>query len=270
MKPGFAGKNKYKPVIILISFFLFFFSFLFRDFLTKTASEISHPLVSLATSFSDNLFWWSKSRSITPHELEELYQQRSHISVERMIFEQLKDENEHLKKELNFVQRSPFSYIPANIMTKSISQTVSRFVIDVGSNQGIELGTPVLAQEGIFVGKISDVRKDSSTVTTATDLTQAIAVSLLNESPTVGVTSGTMSDLLKISFIPIDEQIQKNDLVVTSGLELSIPSGLLVGIVNTVKQEIGSPFQEAIIEPLVDIRRIDSVLVLINKQPSSP
>jgi len=270
MKPGFAGKNKYRQVFIGILFFLFFFSFLFRGFLTKTLSQIARPFVSLATGFSDNLFWWSESRSITSDELEELYQQRKSLAIDRMTFEQLKDENEQLKKELDFVERSPFSYIPANIIAKSISQTVSRFVIDVGSNQGIELGTPVLVQEGIFVGKISDVRKDSSTVTAITDLTQAIAVSLLNEGRTIGVASGTMSDLLKISFIPIDEQIQQNDLVVTSGLESPIPSGLLVGIVNTIKQETGSPFQEAIIEPLVDIRRIDSVLVLINTQSPSP
>ncbi len=270
MKPGFAGKNKYKPVVVFLFLFLFCLSFIFRGFLTKTISQIARPLVSLATGLSDNLFWWSKARSITPHELEELYQQRNNLAVERMTFEQLRDENEHLKKELKFVQRSPFSYISANIIAKSISQNVSRFVIDVGSAQGIELGTAVLVQEGIFVGKISEVRKDSSTVVAVTDLTQAIAVSLLNESRTIGVASGTMSDLVKINFIPIDEKIQPNDLVVTSGLESPIPSGLLVGIVNTVKQETGSPFQEAIIEPLIDVRRIDSVLVLINSSSSSP
>src|SRR3989338_6674407 len=196
MKYGFASKNNYKSIIIFLLFFLFFFPFLFTDFFTKTIRQVARPLIVLATTISEDFFWWSKSNRISSQELEDLYQQKNALAVERMLFEQWKDENRQLKKELDFVERSSSSYIPASIIIKSISQTVRRFVIDAGSDQGIEVGNPVLVQEGIFVGKIEEVRKNSSTVTSMTDPGQAIAVSLLNESRTIGVASATVNGLL--------------------------------------------------------------------------
>ena len=152
------------------------------------------------------------------------------------------------------------------MLAKSVSHSVSRFIIDVGSGEGAKLGAAVVSGEGIYVGKIIELGEHSATVSALTDPTHSIAVSLLNKSRTIGVATGSVGDLLQIDFIPTDEAIAENDLVVTSGLESFIPSGLLVGVVNTVQQETGSPFQQAIVEPLTDIRRLSVVLVLTSSQ----
>ena len=73
-------------------------------------------------------------------------------------------------------------------------------------------------------------------------------------------------NLLKLNFIPQETVIEIDNLVVTSGLEPRIPSGLLVGIINDVHPEPNAPFLEAVIEPLVDSRLHTSVQVLIQKE----
>lgn len=243
--------------MILVALF-----FSFQGLLTMVMRPIAAPLSALGSWISDNVFWWQESKTISAEALEDLYDDRRQLAIDAQAFEELREENELLKKELSFVERSGTPYVSARVLAKSISHSMNRFIIDVGSSEGVQLGSAVVSGEGIFVGKIVELGAHSATVSAITDPTHSIAVSLLNESRTIGVATGSVGDLLKIEFIPTDETIGENDLVVTSGLESLIPSGLLVGVVNTVQQETGSPFQQAIVEPLTDIRRLSLVLVL--------
>jgi rod shape-determining protein MreC len=88
---------------------------------------------------------------------------------------------------------------------------------------------------------------------------------LINDRRTIGVAYGTIGGLLEIRFIPTDEIIEINDLVVTSGLEETIQSGLLIGQVIAVELDQNTLFQTALLEPLQDIRRLSQVLVLIDE-----
>ncbi len=223
---------------------------------------IAAPLTSLGTWISQRIFWGHESRVLSAEALADLYDDRLDLAIDAQEFSLLKEENNLLKEELDFITRSSVESLSAQVLAKSISHSVSRFIIDVGTEDGAELGAAVVSGEGIFVGKIVELGKHSATVSALTDPTHSVAVSLLNTSRTIGVARGSVGGLLEIDFIPTDETVVENDLVVTSGLDELIPSGLLVGIVNTVQQETGSPFQQAIVEPLTDIRRLSIVLVL--------
>lgn len=264
MKSSRTGKKRSRSLLTLMGFFILAILFSFQGLFTSIIGPIASPLVSVGTWVSEKVFWWNKVGDLSIEDLRDLYTQREELSIERAEFERLSDENAYLREELNFVERTSVSYKAANVLSKSISNSVSRLVIDVGSENGVILGSAVVVREGIFIGKVTELGKHSSTITAITDPTHSVAVSLLNESRTIGVATGSIGDLLTIELIPVDEHIEENDLVVTSGLEDPIPSGLLVGIINTVQQDVGTPFQSAIMEPLGDIRRISSVLVLIS------
>jgi len=263
MKSSQKDKKRSRRLLALLSFFFLAVFFSLQGLLTSIIAPVASPLVSLGTWVSDAVFWWREAGDISSEELMDLYAQRDDLMIEKAEFERLKVENAYLQEELKFIERTNFSYISARVLSKSISNSVSRLVIDVGSEDGAVLGSAVVVGEGIFIGKITGLGKRSSTITAITDPTHSVAVSLLNKSRTIGVATGSVGDLLRIELIPVDETINENDLVVTSGLESPIPSGLLLGIVNTVQQDPGSPFQEAIVEPLGDIRRVSSVLILI-------
>lgn len=255
-----------RRVIILVAVVLAIF-FSLQGFLSTLIAPFSAPLVAGASWISDTAFWWRESGTLTPEALQDLYDDRVELAIDRLELEKLKEENELLRQELRFIERSGAKEVAAQVLAKSVSHSVSRFLIDVGAKQGIQLGSAVVSGEGVYVGKVIELNGHSATVSALTDPTHSLAVSLLNESRTIGVANGTVGDLLQIDFIPTDQAIQENDLVVTSGLEALVPSGLLVGVVNTVEQQMGSPFQQAIVEPLSDIRRLSLVLVLIPPDP---
>lgn len=243
-------------ILVLVLFFSF------QGLLTTIIGPVAAPLVRFGSWISDQVFWWQESSEISSEALKDLMSQRDSFAIQAQDAQALRDENELLRAELGFVQRAGVDSIAASVLAKSISHAVSRLVIDRGTNDGVQLGAAVVTGEGIYVGKVTDVGKHSATVSALTDPSHSVAVSLLNKSRTIGVATGSIGDLLQIDFIPTDEVIAQNDLVVTSGLEDLIPSGLMVGVVNTVTELTGSPFQQAIVEPLSDMRRLSSVLIL--------
>lgn len=269
MKSRAAGKKRIRRLVLLGVVIVLALFFTWQGWFTAVIDPVASPLVRSGTWISDRVFWWQESAQVTAEQLQDFYEDKKELVSEAAEAEMLREENVLLRAELGFLERSETRAIASSILAKSISHSVSRFVVNVGTNQGVDLGAAVVSGEGIYVGKITEIGKHSATVSALTDPAHTVAVSLLNESRTIGVASGSVGDLLQIDYIPTDEAIQENDLVVTSGLEVHIPSGLIVGIVNTVSQETDSPFQQAIVEPLADVRRLSSVLILLspNKQP---
>lgn len=242
--------------------------FTLQGWVATILSPLATPLVQAGTWISQQVFWWDASRALTSDELEKMSVREDELVREIARLETYRRENEELRALLEFTQRVQAPTVAANILSKSLSHSTSKIVIDAGSQQGVQLGAAVVAGEGIFLGTVTELAGSSSTVTTLADPLQSVAVSLLNDHRTIGLATGTLGGLLRIDFIPADEAIATDELVVTSGLSDPIPSGLLVGIVNTVWQDIGDPFQTAIVEPMADVRRLSSVLVLL--PPFSP
>lgn len=269
MKSSATGRKRFRRTIVLAVIIILALFFSFQGLLTTVIGPLAAPLVRVGSWISDRAFWWQESSQITSEALRDLTSQRDAFAIQAQKAQALREENELLRAELGFIQRAEVEYIAASVLAKSISHSVSRFVVDVGSDDGVQLGAAAVTGEGIYVGKITDVGKHSATVSALTDPTHSVAVSLLNESRTIGVATGSVGDLLQIDFIPTDEVIAQNDLVVTSGLEDLIPSGLIVGVVNTITELTGSPFQQAIVEPLSDMRRLSIVLIL-NPTPVQP
>jgi len=225
-----------------------------RGWFERGIQIIQRPLAQAGT-------WFYKQ----PNQ-EEFERRLVTLSIDKAKYEQLIKENQELKESLIYIERSDFSSIMANIIARSNTTQTSTFSIDRGEQDGIKVGDPVIVKDGVLIGKVISVTQKSSTVRTLSDPAVATAVSLLNQSQTIGVAEGMAGNLLKLNFIPQETVIEIDNLVVTSGLEPRIPSGLLVGIINDVRPELNTPFLEAVIEPLVDSRLHTSVQVLIQKE----
>jgi rod shape-determining protein MreC len=250
----------------LLSFYfvalIFLIFVIFPGLAALFISPVAGFFTRIGTGIYNSTYWFNNSQEITPSELKEISETLEHLALDRVEFERLKKENNELKQMVGFIERTESPFVSAKILAKSLENTVSRFVVNAGSVQGVKINDPVVADQGVLVGKVVKVTSNSSTVVTISDPDHATAVSLVNEHQTIGIARGTQSGLLSISFIPLDESISINDIVVTSGLEASVPSGLIVGIVNAVEQDEASLFKSAVVEPLIDMRLLSSVIIL--------
>jgi rod shape-determining protein MreC len=246
----------------LFILFVFLVLFSFRSLVSSVVAPVSTPFVRVGSWVANGLLNWSNVNNLTIDEYVELQDRLEKLSLLATETQLLASENDELRELLGFAERTQESYLPASILSKSLNSTSGRLLLNVGAAHGVQMGSAVVAESGMLLGKVIGLSDQTSTVLTITDEQSAVAVSLLNDRRTIGVAAGTVGDLLSVEFIPVDEVVEENNLVVTSGLEEGVPSGLLVGIVNTIEEESGVPFQTAILEPLVDIRRVSHVLVI--------
>jgi rod shape-determining protein MreC len=129
----------------------------------------------------------------------------------------------------------------------------------------VAVGDAVATGEGIVVGKVSSVRTETATVELLTDSRSKFAAALLPEEgdPIPGVTEGGYGTGMVLRLIPEYARVQVGDLVFTSGLEAGVPRGLIIGRVESVRQEPHEPFQTATLSPLVPLDTLSIVAVVL-------
>ena len=192
---------------------------------------------------------------------------RLHDEVERYAAEaaaaaMLADENAALASLLNYTKSSPVPPLATRVMSRTSAFGGEYILLDRGETSGIALGDPVIVGEGMFIGRIQSVSSSSSVARLVTDSQSKVGVRILNDVATIGIAEGQDGVLLKVSFVPQSVDLQINQLIMTSGLDPETPAGLVVGSVKEVQQDEHDPFQEALIEPLTDLRRLTIVGVL--------
>ncbi len=147
----------------------------------------------------------------------------------------------------------------------AVQQDVLRTItINRGARDGISVGMPVVTELGL-VGRVIGVQANASRVLLITDPGSAVSARL-QTTRAEGTVRGQISGNLEMTFIPLGEQVQNGDLVITSGLGGNLPPDLLIGQVTSSRAG-ESVYQTAQIRSLVNFDTLEFVLVITNFQP---
>lgn len=192
----------------------------------------------------------------------ELYQA---ALVDQVQFKLLQEENNKLKEQLNFIQNQNYNTIGARVIGKSIEPVRNTIIIDQGQKAGLMIGQPVIVGVGVLAGKIIRTEDYTAIVQLIRDHQSRVAASVMNGEKSIGIVEGGYGISTRLNFIPQNETVHIGDSVITSGLEIKIPRGLLIGTVEAVEKEAHQPFQRAVVNPLADLDRITVVSVLTGK-----
>jgi cell shape-determining protein MreC len=79
-----------------------------------------------------------------------------------------------------------------------------------------------------------------------------------------GVVKGSGGLSAYLDLIPIDEDINAQDVLVTSAIEKYFPKDLLVGKITQKEKNDQKPFQEASIQLFFDVKSSDNLFVITN------
>lgn len=225
----------------------------------KPIQSGSYELSQKTKNFSD---YWLRKRNLIA-ENQKLIDEVKALSVDQSKSKSLEEENALLKRELNFVDEAKKRFVAARIITgvsDPLSQTV---IIDRGAKDGIVPGLAVVADQGILVGKVSEVFDDYAKVTLLNDNKSRVAATVQNLDHTVGLVEGQYGLSFAMTNIPQNQDIRQGDLVVTSGLEGQIPKDLLIAKVESVKTVESEIFKTAILQPIIPLSNLSYVLVII-------
>lgn len=137
-------------------------------------------------------------------------------------------------------------------------------ILNRGEKEGVRLGAAVIAGEGIYIGKIIEVDRNTSKLLLLTDPHATAAAYVENPAQTQGLLSGEHGLALRLDLLAKDDVIELDQLVVTSGIEPGVPRGLIAGRVGRVTNLPGELFQSASVEPAADLRSLNVVTILVN------
>jgi len=119
------------------------------------------------------------------------------------------------------------------IAARAIGETDGPFVrsllLNVGSNDGVKVGNPVLSTQGL-VGHVINTGPNTTRVLLLSDLNSRIAVESARSEATA-ILAGDNTAQPKLSFINQRENWAVGDRVISSGDDGALPRGLEIGVV---------------------------------------
>jgi len=118
-----------------------------------------------------------------------------------------------------------------------------------------------VAPEGL-VGRVVEVTPYTAKVQLVTDPVSASG-GLLQRTRVTGIVSGNLGAGLRMRYLPLLADVAVGDEVVTSGMGGVFPKGIPVGRVTAVERKSGALFLEAVLQPKVDLGRLEEVLILM-------
>ena len=262
--------------VILLLIFLHYAKLLspLESFLNQSLKPIFSGFYSLSADLNKTYLDKTAKQDLAA-ELKQAEEKVNQLIAENVKLRFLEEENSVLRKHLNFLNKDNRRYLIANIisrgeLTGSSGESGQSAVIDKGSADGLFAGLAVVSStamgtssQGVIIGKIANVKEHIAEIYLVTNKNSKLAASIFGENKTSGIASGELGLTIKMNFIPQTENIKEGDIVATSGLEQSIPRGLVIGRVTKVNKENNEVWQSATIEPLVDLDTLSIVSILL-------
>lgn len=192
------------------------------------------------------------------------YQSKTIAQAQRLQqVEQLSQENAHLRQLLDLRGQMAGPSKAVQVLYDTADPYTRRVVVDRGQLAGIVHGSAVIDSAGV-VGQVTRVYPLVSEVTLLTDRDQSIPV-MNARTGSRHVANGdpyTHGGSLDLKFVPAGSDMQKGDLLTTSGIDGVYPAGLHVGRVVRIDRRVDSSFARVHAEPMA-VERGRHLLVLL-------
>jgi rod shape-determining protein MreC len=252
--------------LLFICFSVFILLFNWPKFSSGLSNLIGWP-VSKFYQFGATVRMWSNLAKIAD-ENDQLRALVAATVVDYVSLSRLQNENTALRQELNFIRDKKVNLILAKVIGREILNR-SAIIIDRGQQHGIAIGQVATVNGGIVIGKVIEVFSDRSVVLLLTDPRSQLAVTPATTSNGNGLVIGQTSNALLLDFVPQITPLKENDLIVTSGLENSIPAGLLVGKVGLIISKENDVFKQARLIIPVNYDGVENVSIVVGNYVQS-
>lgn len=230
----------------------------------KAVSRVLQPFQSAGFYFEssvENLVERYVFLVNTSSENVELKVQLTNLMREQDRLKEIAYENERLRQLLGMSEAYRLGGVAAEIVGSDSLHWVQSVTINKGSLDGLKPSMPVVAQTGVY-GRLVSVAPRRSKVLLISDASSGVDA-YIQSSRARGVVEGSGSSRFKLNYVRSDEEVSVGDTVLTTGLDEIFPKGLTIGRVSRVsKGERGSLFQNVLVEPVVDFKKVETVLVL--------
>ena len=223
------------------------------------------------SSWVDSTVSSARSKTDLREENEALKAQIAELTEENRRLALYETENEKLSALLKISQKYPaYESVGAAVIAKDPGVWYDVFTIDKGTKDSISANMVLIAPEGL-VGKVLESGLTFSKAQSILDSRSSVPAMSLRTGD-LGVVKGDYtlmnSGLCKMEYIDGTAEIMVGDEIATSQLSDIYPPGLAIGRVLEIETDANGLTKYALIEPFVDLKHLDTILV-IDKQANA-
>ena len=259
-------------IIIFLSTAFFFALFFPANISNQLKHGLSLPVLPLqkfsviafnnVSSFWGKLFSSEKQGEENEKLKSEIFRLRNMVIKQADIIYKLKNEVNSLTE---FYDLETFSEKPiiANVVGHDTLEFRKSFLLDVGTKHGVHNNDTVISGNAL-IGRIFSVARYSSRVQLITDPEIRIPVKVL-ETRNQGIITGNAGFVCQMEYVPETAVVKDDYRIVTSGIGKTYPPSIYVGKVSKSKRIEGELFLNILVRPIVDLSKVESVLIIKNK-----
>ncbi|MFN0061279.1 MAG: rod shape-determining protein MreC [Myxococcaceae bacterium] len=179
--------------------------------------------------------------------------------------DELRAENERLRKLVAYSETHRGVKVVARVVGVNPVPTLLSLRINRGEADGVAKRLPVMTIDGVL-GQVLRTTRTTADVLLLHDPNSRLGGRLQTSRSRVTVTGTGEPRTLRLENLLRTDPVEAGELVVTSGADGVFPGGLTVGKVISVDRQNVSMFQDAVIEPAVDPKRVEEVFVLVTPE----
>jgi|TARA_B100001750_G_scaffold34764_1_gene24593 rod shape-determining protein MreC len=235
-----------------------------RSYLSASLYPLQY-LVNAPKNLQKNLSENLLGREEIINENQKLKEENLNLKSQMQQVYKLESENKRLYELMDSKPKTNDEYIFADIISTSNILDKHQILINRGSKDGIKLGSSIVDSNGI-IGHVIRDQIFASEVLLISDLEHAIPIEIVRTGlRSIAVGTGNHARL-KINMLPVNSDIQKEDILITSGLGGRYPEGFPVGTVKNIKSNSGESFLEVEILPFANLKTINEVWIIITNE----
>ena len=205
---------------------------------------------------------WVRTKALIEEEALLLREKNLQLTFQLESMRHLLDENNRLKRLLNFKRESQLNLYPARVINMGASPHLSSSLsIDIGSNSGVSVNDPIMTPNGI-IGKTIIVDDQESIVQLINDVTFRLSVRI-KPSGSTGILRWLDKNMYMIKEVQKNSNVEVGNQVVTSGFSDIFPSDLPVGEVINITDERGRFHKSVVVKINENIGSIMNLFVIV-------
>ncbi|MBI5116535.1 rod shape-determining protein MreC [Candidatus Poribacteria bacterium] len=268
--PDFLWKYKRPITLILLVGMscLLMIDSLHRRWVSRASIEIASEAVSPLQKTAESMYAGGRNAlDIVP----DFFRTRAQNAALRKQAGQLQQEIALLREELlreqrlsalaAFTNKIEGPKIVARVIGASPTPWFGEVTIDRGNSHGVRMYLPALSSYGL-AGYVVETRGHTSKVLLLTDSSSRVGV-VVQRSRAQGIVQGNDEGGCILKYLESTADVQKGDVLLTSGNSRIYPMGLLVGQVGEVKSKPGTLFKWATVTPATDFGKLEEVALIV-------
>ena len=247
--------------------------FIIIAILVLNLSPFSRSVKGFFYSLSEPIQVWLWEKGIKTSALFQGFLKADDLTKENMFFksenqkllgqnielEQLKKENESLRIALGLGIEQEFNLEIAQIIAKEMFNDY--LVINKGFNDGIRIGFPVITENKVLVGRISELYENISEVELLSSKNNSFDIEIF-EKEIYSLAKGSGDFKIVLDLILKEENIEIGDKVISSVIGGNFPGGLLIGEIQDIEKSDTVAFQQAQVKPSFNINDFKTLFII--------